>query len=185
MPMLRGLNFTMNPTKKQKLFIVSGASGVGKSTTCDILFKNEKNYIVLEGDLLWNEIYNTPADDYSEYRTLWMNVAASVSQIGLPVVLCGCAIPKQYEPKNERKLFSDIHYIAIVCSEDSLVAKMKNGRNIHDEKWLKSSIDFNNWLSENAKKTSPEIFLVDNTDLTPEQTAEHIDRHIQNILRNT
>ena len=41
-------------TKKQPLFIVTGASCVGKSTLCNELFINEKEYIVMESDLLWN-----------------------------------------------------------------------------------------------------------------------------------
>ena len=44
----------MKPTKKQPLFIVTGASCVGKSTLCNKLFINEKEYIVMESDLLWN-----------------------------------------------------------------------------------------------------------------------------------
>ena len=41
-------------TKKQPLFIVTGASCVGKPTLCNELFINEKEYIVMESDLLWN-----------------------------------------------------------------------------------------------------------------------------------
>ena len=45
----------MRPTKKLPLFVVSGASGVGKSTLCEILFQREREYIVLESDILWHE----------------------------------------------------------------------------------------------------------------------------------
>lgn len=48
----------MIPTRKNKLFIISGASCVGKSTACEVLFKKEKDYIVMESDLLWDERYN-------------------------------------------------------------------------------------------------------------------------------
>ena len=81
----------MKPTNKQPLFIVTGASGVGKSTLCEQLFLREKEYIVMESDLLWNNFYNTLDDDYCEYRRLWMRTCANISQIGMPVVLCGCA----------------------------------------------------------------------------------------------
>lgn len=47
----------MKPDKKFPLFIVSGASGVGKSTMCEILFKKETDYIVLESDILWQEVF--------------------------------------------------------------------------------------------------------------------------------
>lgn len=54
----------MKLTNKQPLFIVTGASCVGKSTLCNEMLINEKEYIVMESDLLWNDIYNTPEDDY-------------------------------------------------------------------------------------------------------------------------
>ena len=70
----------MTPTKKQPLFIVSGASGVGKSTLCEVLFREESRYIVLESDIIWNEIYNTPQDDYRAYRQVQMRLCANIAQ---------------------------------------------------------------------------------------------------------
>lgn len=54
----------MEPTRKEKLFIITGASGVGKSTASEILFQKEKDYIVMESDLLWSDHYNSPEDNY-------------------------------------------------------------------------------------------------------------------------
>lgn len=54
----------MKPTRKLPLFIISGASGVGKSTLSELLFQRERDYIVLESDIIWNEFYNTPEDNY-------------------------------------------------------------------------------------------------------------------------
>lgn len=46
------------------LFVITGASCAGKSTMCEILFQNEKEYIVMESDILWNQTFDTPEDDY-------------------------------------------------------------------------------------------------------------------------
>lgn len=172
----------MIPTKKQPLFIITGASCVGKSTHCTELFKNETDYIVLESDLLWNNIYNTPEDDYCEYRRLWMRMCAHISQIGKPVVLCGCAVPVQFENQPERGFFTDIHYLAVVCSDECLEKRMREGRNVNDENWIKSSMDFNNWLKENADKTKPTITLLDTSALSPERAAEVVDTWIRKIV---
>ncbi len=134
----------MNPTKKQPLFVITGASGVGKSTACNILFENEKNYIVMESDLLWNNTYNTTEDDYRGYRKLWMLICANISQIGKPVVLCGCALPKQFEFHEERSLFTKIYYIALVCNDADLEKRMREGRKITDD-------NFRNQLSKNKR----------------------------------
>lgn len=172
----------MIPSRKQPLFIVSGASGVGKSTLCELLFQKEDAYIVMESDLLWREIYNTPEDDYREYRRMWMQVCANISQIGLPVVLCGCAVPKQFELQPERELFDRIHYLAVVCGEEALEQRLRRGRGVTDPAWLESSRAFNRWLKENAARTIPEITLLDTTSLTPEQAADRADSWIRGRL---
>lgn len=170
----------MNPNKKLPLFIVSGASGVGKSTTCDFLFQNETDYVVMESDLLWHDIYNTPDDNYRNYRSLWLRVCANISQIGKPVVLCGCAVPDQFEVCVEKDMFSKIYYLAFVCSDSELENRMKNGRGITDDNWIKSSLGFNNWLKENAKNFS--IKLINTTGLSPENAANEADEWIKSKL---
>lgn len=173
----------MSNTKKQPLFIITGASCVGKSAACNILFQQEKDYIVMESDLLWNNIYNTPDDNYCEYRRLWMRVAANISQAGKPVVLCGCAVPGQFEPHPERDCFTEIYYLAVVCNSIQMEQRMRYGRQVTDKNWIKSSLDFNSWLVNNARNTKPYITLVDNSDITPEETAEAIDCWIKEKMQ--
>lgn len=174
----------MTPINKQPLFIITGASCVGKSTVCEQLFKNEKDYIVMESDLLWQDVYNTPEDGYCEYRQLWMRVCANISQIGLPVVLCGCSVPSQYEQHSTRELFTEVHYLAVICDDAALEQRMRNGRGVSDENWIKSSLDFNCWLKENADKTEPRITLLDTTNKTPSEAAAIADRWIKEAISN-
>jgi hypothetical protein len=172
----------MNPTKKQPLFIITGASGVCKSSICGFLFNNETDYIVLGSDLLWHDIYNTPEDGYRNYRELWLRVCAQISQIGKPVVLCGCATPDQFEVCDNRSAFSVIHYLAIVSSDATLENRMRNGRGIADDNWIKSSVRFNGWLRENAGMTEPKMKLLDTTDVAPELSAKKVDHWIHEYL---
>lgn len=170
----------MTPTRKLPLFVVSGASCVGKSTACEILFQNETDYIVLESDVIWNNVYNTPDDDYRAYRTVQLNLCANIAQAGKPVVLCGCAVPEQLERLSERRLFTRIHYLAFVCNDSALERRMKKGRGIRDKKQLASSLDFNRWLKENGEAHG--VTLLDNTHLTPQEGAEAVDRWIGGLL---
>lgn len=172
----------MKPNKQLPLFAITGASCVGKSTMSEILFSKEENYIVLESDLLWHDVYNTPNDNYKTYRELWLKMSYNISQIGLPVVLCGCATPEQFENCYSRKHFTSIHYLAVVCDEDVLKERMCIGRSVTDENWIKSSIGFNRWLKENAGKTIPKIELIDNSNLTPAESAKIADRWINSLL---
>lgn len=172
----------MLPTNKQPLFLVIGASCVGKSTACELLFQKEKDYLVMESDLLWHNVYNTPEDNYCEYRRIWMRVAANISQIGKPVVLCGSADPEQFEHQPERALYTGIHYLAIVCDDETLERRMRDGRRVTDGLWIKSSLEYNAWLKKNARITTPPITLLDNSNLSPEETAQIIGEWIAERL---
>ena len=171
----------MTPTKKLPLFIVSGASGVGKSTLCEELFRDESRYIVLESDIIWNKVYNTPKDDYRAYRRMQLRLCASIAQAGLPVVLCGCAVPEQFECLPERELFTRIHCLAVVCDDDALERRLKKGRGIRDKKWIASSLDFNCWLRKNGEANG--MGLLDNTHLTPQEGAQAADTWICGLLK--
>lgn len=173
---LKGEN-AMTPTRKGPLFIVTGASCAGKSTLCQELFRRERDYIVLESDLLWQEQYNTPEDGYGAYRSLWMRVCADVGQVGLPVVLCGCGVPEQFETRKERELFTRIHYLAVVCGEEELERRMDR-RGVTDTGWRDSSRQFNRWLLENGALVQPKIALLDTTAMTPEEGARWAHRWI-------
>jgi len=172
----------MKPTKKLPLFSITGASCAGKTTVCNELFKNETDYIVLESDITWNDVYNTPEDDYRAYRRMWMKLCANISQIGMPCVVCGACTPKQFENLPERELFSDMYYLAVVCDDETMMQRMTVGRKVTDESWIASSIQFNNWLKENHDKTEPNIELLDTSNLTPEQAADYVDRWIKSKL---
>ncbi len=168
----------MNPTKMAPLFIITGASGIGKSSMCEVLFRNEEKYIAMESDLLWHDVYNTPDDDYRRYRELWMRVCKNISQIGLPIVLCGCAIPKQFEQCRERGSFTNVHYLAVVCDDDVLVDRLRSRRGIADANWIRASVEFNAWLKRHADETEPPIRLLDNSKLSPEAAAKIADEWI-------
>lgn len=70
--------------KINQLFVITGASCIGKSTACKILFAKEKDYIEMESDLFWSDIYYTPENGYKEFRELLLNVCGNISQIGIP-----------------------------------------------------------------------------------------------------
>jgi len=167
----------VEPTKRLPLFLVTGASCVGKSTACQLLFQREQDYLVLESDLLWEERWNTSENLYAPYRSLWMRLCANIAQGGKPVVLCGCCVPEQLENRPERELFSSLHYLALVCQEEALRQRVAR-RGVTDPAWASSSVDFNSWLRDNAGTTTPPMGLLDTTSLTPEETAQEIHRWI-------
>lgn len=151
----------MIPTRHLPLFIVTGASGISKSTVCERLFQVESDYVVLESDILWDDRFNTPETNYKAYRQLWLRLCAAISQAGKPVVLCGCVTPEQFESLPEREFFTTIHYIALVGDQTTIEQRMRDGRHISDDAWIASSVHFNQWLQDHAATTTPQMSLMD------------------------
>jgi gluconate kinase len=172
----------MKPTRKCPLFIVTGASGIGKSTLCERLFQNESDYVVLEGDILWDERFNTPETNYKAYRQLWLRLCAAISQSGKPVVLCGCVTPEQLEYLEERQLFTKIYYLALVADQQTIEHRMRVGRQISDEQWLSSSAHFNQWIIDHAAHTEPPMTLLDVSTLTLEEHTKMLHQWIMERL---
>lgn len=105
-------------------------------------------------------------------------------QVGKPIVLCGCRVPKQLENLPERKLFTDIYYLAVVCDDAVLTERMCKNRGVSDENWIRSSLDFNKWLKQQSDSAAPyPITLLDTSDISPTQAAEIADGWIMEKMK--
>ncbi|GGH81159.1 ABC-type dipeptide/oligopeptide/nickel transport system ATPase component [Pullulanibacillus pueri] len=159
------------------LFVITGASGSGKSTSAIYLSALTQDFVFMETDILWDNRFNTPENNYREYRELWLRMAKNISQSGKPVVLCGSAMPDQFENCTERRYFSDIFYLALVCEDKELTHRLNkrpSWRNSNDKKFIKDMISYNNWFIENGKKNDPIIELLDTTNISQKETAVKI-----------
>lgn len=164
------------------LFIVTGASGVGKSTACLALAAKTKDVVVMESDILWRGEFNQPETDYREYRETWLRVCKNISQAGKSVVLCGAGVPAQFERCVERRYFSELHYLALICADEILAARLRNRpawRGSFKDEYIKEHIAFNRWLINNAQQTDPPMALADTSGMTLDETVEKIERWIR------
>lgn len=69
-----------------------------------------------------------------------------------------------------------------MAEKSELIKRMKHGRGVIDEKWIESSVQFNEWLKNNYAKTTPNIILVDNTYISSEETSKKIDEIIRDNM---
>ncbi len=175
-----GSQFVMLP-----LFIVTGASGSGKTTVALKLARQMKDVVVLDQDILWNETFNTPDDNYKAFRNTWLRMAKNINQAGRPVVLFGSAIPEQFESLNERRYFEKTHYLSLYCAPEELTNRLKarpHWRKSGSEENLKSMLEFNHWLKENAEKTEPKMSLLDTSEIDIASTIEAIQKWVEERL---
>jgi len=161
------------------LFIVAGASGTGKSTVLKELFGKMDNVILLETDILWQEEFNKPENNYRQFFETWLRLAKNISQSGRPVVLfgAGLGIPENIEPCIERRYFTNIFYLGLYCSDNELENRLKNRpqwRNSQSMEFIEKQKEFNDWFKQYGKERKPEIDLIDTTNINLEETVEKV-----------
>lgn len=163
-----------HPFVRLPLFVVTGASGAGKSTLGLAFVQAQQECVVMDSDILWRPEFASPEDDYRSYRNLWLRVAKNIAQAGRPVALLGSAIPDQFEHCSERRYFTELHYLALVCDDDLLEARLRARpawRASASEETLSTMLAFNRWLREHAATTTPPMALLDTSPITVEQSV--------------
>ena len=169
------------------LFVLTGASGVGKTTTCLALAARPNDFVPMEGDIFWGvfDELNRAGTNYRRYREMWLRVCKNISQAGKPVLLCGVGEPTQFEQCVERRYFSEIFYLALVCEDEVLAARLSSRawtREATAGERMKKELAFNQWLKDNAKSTKPPMALLDTTELSIDETATAVVRWVNRCL---
>lgn len=162
------------PFQAMPLYVVTGASGTGKTTVALELTRFQTDYVVLDQDILWSDQFDSPEDNYEQFRNTWLRLIKNISQGGRPVILFGSAIPEQFENLAERRYFSSINYLALVCDEQTLVLRLEKRPS-----WRKSATaenldkmkKFNAWFKENSANSDPAIQLFDTSNTSVASTV--------------
>ena len=169
-----------HPFLQLPLLIVSGASGAGKTTMCRKLgTKKYQDAVLLDSDILWRPEFDKPEDGYRDFFETWLRVCKNISQSGRPVVLfgAGMGVPDNMEPCVERRYFSALHYLALVCDDELLAERLRGRgewRQSSDPAYIAEHTRFNHWFKENAGGTEPSIDLLDTTGVPVEDTTAQV-----------
>ena len=164
------------------LLVVGGASGSGKTAVCRYLLDHAPGAVCLDSDILWRPEFNRPETKYKDFFETWLRMCKNISQSGRPVVLFGAGIgvPENLEGCIERRYFSQIHYLALVCSEETLSSRLQERplwRGTREAAFVKAQLDFNQWFKEYDGQ--PAIRLVDTTDAAVQDTARAVQEWIR------
>lgn len=174
-----------HPFLRQPLFIITGPSGVGKTTVCLALVPLMQEGVVMESDILWGAFPATPENNYCDYRNMWLRVAKNIGQAGRPVVLCGTALPEQFETCPERRYFSTLYYLAMVCDDSLLRERLQQRpqwRGSGSNDVVERMVQFNRWLKEHATVTNPPIALYESSYQSVQETTKGVAQWIRERL---
>lgn len=175
-----------HPFRQLPLLIVSGASGAGKSSVCQYLLGRVTQAVLLDIDILWRPEFNASETGYRDFFETWLRVCKNISQSGRPVVLfgAGVGVPENLENCVERRYFANIHYLALVCSEEKLAERLRQRpawRATQEQAFIDESIRFNNWFKANYSPTD----LIDTTNISIEESAQQTTAWIDMAIANT
>lgn len=103
------------------LFVVTGASGAGKSTITGPLRSLLPACLVFETDV----IVHVAALGWDTWRNTWLQLAHAAALGGQATVLTGSLTPGQLEPLPARKLIGPMHFALLDCPDDVLAGRAR------------------------------------------------------------
>jgi hypothetical protein len=103
------------------LFVVTGASGAGKSTITGPLRNLLPGCLVVEGDV----ILHVAALGWDTWRNTWLQLAHAAALGGQATVLTGSLTPGQLDRLPARKLIGPIHFALLDCPDDVLADRLR------------------------------------------------------------
>jgi hypothetical protein len=172
-----------HPFRFSPLLVVSGASGTGKSAVLQRLIGKVNSVIQLESDIIWRSEFNHPEDEYRNFFESWLRIAFNIGQSGRPVVIFGAGfgVPTNLENLMERRYFSDIKYLALVCDEIELKNRLlmrAEWRGITED-FIQRQIEYNQWLKDEGSVGNPPVDIIDTSDSPLERTEDQVRKWLQ------
>jgi predicted kinase len=102
------------------LFVVTGASGAGKTTITGPLRRLLPGCEVLEADVT----LHVAALGWDPWRSTWLQLADAIALNGRVSVLTGSLTPDQLERLPARRLLGPLHFANLDCPDDVLAQRL-------------------------------------------------------------
>lgn len=168
--------------KAMPLFILTGCSGVGKTTTAQELIQHDTNFIVMDADFLYNIMPHETNEDYKNWVEQIMSLSKNIMQSGKPLLWTIAGALDYFENAYNRRFFTDIYFLALVCNTEDLEKRMREGRHITDSNWINSSIKYNRWFIEKSSCDNKKIDTYDITGKSVAKVADYVRKWVDSKL---
>ena len=162
----------IDPRRCLPVFIVTGASGTGKTTVVAELQRRLPFWDVFETDILWDS-----GRDWQTVKCNWLRIAHSLAQSERPVILCGSMQRDQLDHCESRAFFPAIYYLALHCASETLTERLRARPAWRgcDESFIVEHVRYNRWFLDNAQTAfDPPLALIDTTHRPPAEVADEI-----------
>ena len=158
------------PYRRGPLLLLTGCSGVGKTTTAIRLFGMPKDFAVLDGDMFY-----IPDDSHLlSMLEKVCNLSAAFNQQGTAILWTMAGGLDCIKDTYHRQFLSEIKCLALTCEPDELRRRMTEGRHITDERWLEGSREYNEYFRTHHELGDVHFDKLDITRLSPAEAAEQV-----------
>lgn len=160
--------------QKLPLFILTGCSGIGKTTTAGVLQRECKDFIVLDADMFYNIMpHETEADYYAQIEEM-ESLTKNISQYGYPILWTMAGNIDKINNTYHRRFFEKVYVMALVSSEKDVRERMEKGRGITDPNWIQSSVDYNQYFLTHKSIGDMPFETIDTEGKSVEEVAEDV-----------
>ena len=158
------------PYRRGPLLLLTGCSGVGKTTTAIRMFGMTKDFAVLDGDMFY-----LPDDSHLlSMLEKVCNLSAAFNQQGTAILWTMAGGLDCIKDTYHRQFLSEIKCLALTCEPDELRRRMTEGRHITDERWLEGSREYNEYFRTHDELGDVHFDKLDITRLSPDEAAEYV-----------
>ncbi len=158
------------PYRRGPLLLLTGCSGVGKTTTAIRLFGMTKDFAVLDADMF----YIPDDSQLSSMLEKVCNLSAAFNQQGTAILWTMAGGLDFIKNTYHRQFYSEIKCLALTCEPDELRRRMTEGRGITDERWLNGSREYNEYFRTHNELGDVHFDKLDITRLSPVEAAEQV-----------
>lgn len=154
---------------KLPLFIVTGASGSGKTYVVQELRRIMPDFDVFDPD----NIVEFIGHDWEKMRNIWLRVARNIAQSGRMTIICGSMMPWDIEKCVDFPFFKHVYYLNLHCNEETREKRLCE-RNWSEE-MIQDHKNFAKALLDIADKNfNPPMPTIDTTDTDVTLVASQI-----------
>lgn len=153
------------------IFILTGCSGVGKTTTAqELLQRGTNDYIIMDGD-----IFGMLGEDYQYRAEQLLSFSKNIMQVGKPLLWTMAGALDKLSTTYNSRFVKEFHFLALVCDEEDLEYRMREGRKIDNENWIQASKDHNNYFKKHSSIDDVSYEKYDITGKCVSEVADYVD----------
>ncbi|WP_308638206.1 AAA family ATPase [Paenibacillus silvisoli] len=161
------------------LFIVTGASGAGKTTVMHELRSLCPDFVMLSTD---DDNFGSTNLDYQDRYNVLLHLAAAAAKSKIGTIICGTVMPWDAQKCDSYQEFSEVCFINLHCDDETRNRRLRSraDKDTWTDDMLKAHQEFAQWLLANAATAyNPPMPTIDTTAAPPAEVAKQINAYVR------